>query len=147
MRSSDAAACDGAGDGGEGRDVQRHRTAHGRGVCAGAGVRVVVSLCAVAVAAAEAVATPNGGQCPLIDTARWPSPNWGLRNCSFFRPRACCTAHEVQLAMGPSMQQASLTMEGVDVDPEWQHLQCRNHLDYLMCHFCSPLQSGWVDRR
>lgn len=116
-------------------------------MCAGAEVRVVVALCAVAVAAAEAVDAANGGQCPLIDTARWPSPNWGLRNCSLFRPEACCTAHEVELAMGPSMQQARLTMEGVDVDPEWEHLQCRNHLDYLMCHFCSPLQGGWVDGR
>jgi hypothetical protein len=85
--------------------------------------------------------------CPLIDTTRVPKPAWELggRNCTFFNTKACCTGREVSLALGPSMKQAGLLLDGVDIDPEFLHLQCRNHLDYLMCFFCSPLQQGWVD--
>jgi hypothetical protein len=95
-----------------------------------------LSLCAVA---------RSAKQCPLIDTSRASAPNWGLRNCTYFRSDACCNAAEVEMALGPSMAQAGLMLEAIDIEPSYSHLQCRNHLDYMMCFFCSPKQGSWSD--
>jgi hypothetical protein len=52
---------------------------------------------------------------------------------------------KVELALGASMAQAGIMMESVDMQPEFATRKCRNHLDFLMCYFCSPLQKGWTD--
>ena len=97
---------------------------------------LLLSLCALA---------RSAKQCPLIDTSRASAPNWGLRNCTYFRSDACCNAAEVEMALGPSMAQAGLMLEAIDIEPSYSHLQCRNHIDYMMCFFCSPKQGSWSD--
>ena len=91
------------------------------------------------------VCAASGQNCPLIDASRQSQSNWGLPNCTFFRPNACCSLPEVELALGASMAQAGIMMESVDSQPEFATRKCRNHLDFLMCYFCSPLQKGWTD--
>ena len=91
------------------------------------------------------VCAASGQNCPLIDASRQSQSNWGLPNCTFFRPNACCSLPEVELALGASMAQAGIMMESVDSQPEFATRKCRNHLDFLMCYFCSPMQKGWTD--
>ena len=84
--------------------------------------------------------------CPLIGAQKTIQSDWALRNCTVFRANACCSYAQVDLALGVSMAQAGLMVQGVDTDPEYATRNCRNHLDYLMCYFCSPLQKGWTEK-
>ena len=62
---------------------------------------------------------------------RTPKESYSLSNCTWFRERSCCTRTEVTSTF--------LGMPHVDTSSD----ECLNHLNYMMCYFCSPEQSRW----
>lgn len=61
-----------------------------------------------------------------------PKEAYSLSNCTWFRERSCCTRTEVTSTF--------LGMPHV----ETSNSDCHNHLNYLMCYFCSPDQYQWL---
>ncbi|XP_068753678.1 riboflavin-binding protein-like [Montipora capricornis] len=72
--------------------------------------------------------------CSYFGSERTPKEAYSLSNCAWFRERSCCTRTEVTSAfLGmPRLESSSSN--------------CSNHLNYMMCYFCSPNQFRWVQR-
>ena len=68
---------------------------------------------------------------PHAGDARVHSIQVNLPNCTWYRASACCVRTEVVSAFDqmPPLQGASTG--------------CRNRVNYMMCHFCSPQQNIW----
>lgn len=62
---------------------------------------------------------------------RRPKEIYGLSNCTWYRERSCCTWTEV-MSVFQNMLPLQTSSE-----------KCRNHMNYLMCYFCSPDQYIW----
>lgn len=62
---------------------------------------------------------------------RTPKESYSLSNCTWFRERSCCTRTEVTSTFSG--------MPHLDTSSD----ECRNHLNYMMCYFCSPDQYRW----
>lgn len=68
---------------------------------------------------------------PFVGTERRPKEAYSLSNCTWFRERSCCTRTEVTSTF-PGMPHLDTSSD-----------ECRNHLNYMMCYFCSPDQYLW----
>ena len=68
---------------------------------------------------------------PFAGTERRPKEAYSLSNCTWFRERSCCTRTEVTSTFAG--------MPHLDTSSD----ECRNHLNYMMCYFCSPDQYLW----
>lgn len=62
---------------------------------------------------------------------RKPKEAYSLSNCTWYRERSCCTRTEVTSTF--------LGMPHIATSSE----DCRNHMNYMMCYFCSPDQYKW----
>ena len=62
---------------------------------------------------------------------RRPKEIYGLSNCTWYRERSCCTWTEA-MSVFQNMMPLQTSSES-----------CRNHMNYLMCYFCSPEQYLW----
>lgn len=71
--------------------------------------------------------------CTYFDPRRFPEPQHGLVNCSWYAPKACCKRTEVT-----SVFSNMYPLFGASED-------CMNRMNYLMCYFCSPEQSRWYN--
>ncbi|CAE1328532.1 unnamed protein product [Acanthosepion pharaonis] len=71
--------------------------------------------------------------CTYFDPHRFPEPQHGLVNCSWYAPKACCKRTEVT-----SVFSNMYPLFGASED-------CMNRMNYLMCYFCSPEQYRWYN--
>ncbi|XP_014779163.1 uncharacterized protein LOC106875502 isoform X2 [Octopus bimaculoides] len=69
--------------------------------------------------------------CTYFDPRRFPEPQHGLVNCSWYAPNACCKRTEVT-----SVFSNMYPLYGASK-------ACMNRMNYLMCYFCSPEQGIW----
>lgn len=72
--------------------------------------------------------------CSYYGSDRVPKEAYSLSNCTWFRERSCCTRTEVTSTF--------LGMPHLETSSS----DCHNHLNYLMCYFCSPDQHQWFRR-
>ena len=63
--------------------------------------------------------------------SRKPKEEYSLSNCTWYKDRSCCGRTEVT-----SVFQEMMPIDSSSVD-------CYNHMNYLMCYFCSPDQYKW----
>ncbi|EDO46522.1 predicted protein [Nematostella vectensis] len=73
----------------------------------------------------------RASQCTYYGSGRVPEEAYSLSNCTWFRERSCCRHTEVT-----SVFKGMMALNEASQD-------CRNHMNYLMCYFCSPEQERW----
>ncbi|XP_060555180.1 uncharacterized protein LOC132716051 [Ruditapes philippinarum] len=69
--------------------------------------------------------------CTYFGNTRVAKAEGGLVNCSWYSHNACCKRTEVTSVFSNMLP---LYMASKD---------CRNHINYMMCYFCSPDQYHW----
>ncbi|XP_045162508.2 uncharacterized protein LOC123527233 [Mercenaria mercenaria] len=70
--------------------------------------------------------------CTVFENTRVAKAEGGLINCSWYSHNACCKRTEVTSVF--SSNSLPLYMASQD---------CHNHINYMMCYFCSPDQFHW----
>lgn len=65
---------------------------------------------------------------------RAPSPQPGLKNCTWFKSNSCCLQEEISATFGRVKP-----LPGADKN-------CQNFLNYLMCYICAPDQNTFYLR-
>ena len=100
--------------------------------CAAGGVRASADLTfgVMRDCGCHASVTRLDGGC-AAGGVRVSAPQGNLINCSWYADNACCQRTEVTSVFG-------------DMYPLYgASTACTNHLNYLMCYFCSPEQYKW----
>lgn len=69
--------------------------------------------------------------CSYYGDERKSKESYSLSNCTWYRERSCCTRTEVTSTF--------LGMPHIATSSE----DCLNHMNYMMCYFCSPDQYKW----
>jgi len=80
------------------------------------------------------VVTERGMPCTYFGGVRVSSNEDNLVNCTWYASNACCKRTEVTSVFG-----SMLPLYGSSAE-------CANHINYLMCYFCSPEQHLWYDK-
>eukprot|EP00117_Sycon_ciliatum_P006330 scpid15815/ scgid3227/ VWFA and cache domain-containing protein 1 len=78
--------------------------------------------------------TGSNGQFCSVFNNRSPTPQPGLRNCSWYRDSSCCRNEEID------------SLFDTVVLPDQANRRCRNLITYLMCYVCDPAQSNFYQQ-
>ncbi|XP_041378503.1 uncharacterized protein LOC121390689 [Gigantopelta aegis] len=81
------------------------------------------------------VVIETGNKCSYFYDYRLPTVQSGLVNCSWYAPSACCKRTEVTSVFSKMYPLYKSTTS------------CKNHMNYLMCYFCSPDQHHWYKEK
>ena len=83
--------------------------------------------------ASSSSSTPAIQYCSFFSN-RAPSPQPGLKNCTWFKSNSCCLQEEISATFGRVKP-----LPGADKN-------CQNFLNYLMCYICAPDQNTFYLR-
>ena len=93
-------------------------------------MQILVFLCVFCVKSAklESEIVPEIQFCSFFNN-RAPTPQPGLKNCTWFKENSCCLQQEIENTFGKvkPLQGASLA--------------CQKYVNYLMCYICAPNQN------
>ena len=70
----------------------------------------------------------------FLGDSRLSAAEGNLVNCTWYADNACCRRMEVTSVFGGMFPLYGATTE------------CRSHINYMMCYFCSPDQYRWYDK-
>ena len=65
---------------------------------------------------------------------RAPTPQPGLKNCTWFKENSCCLQQEIEATFGRMKP-----LKGASLD-------CQKYVNYLMCYICAPSQNVFYSR-